>query len=209
MAEYPSTGSILDNEDLGSKTRTGLSTQILIYVNEEPVGAVQSFTENQTKGVRRIGEVGTDGFIEIIPNIQTTIALELERVVFDGLSLPESLSRGFRNIAAQRIPFDVVVVDKFTGSGDNAVVTTYHNCWFERISKSYTATDYVIVERAGVAAQFMSTVRGGEAVSLSQGVGGAREIPDRQEDSVEQAADAGKNGRRGSLDFPGLITAAF
>ena len=42
MAEYPQTGSILD-----SKTRTALSTQIVIMVNGEAVGAVQSFSECQ------------------------------------------------------------------------------------------------------------------------------------------------------------------
>ena len=43
MPTYPATGSILD-----SKTRTGLSTQVIIMVNNEPVGAVQSFQENQS-----------------------------------------------------------------------------------------------------------------------------------------------------------------
>ena len=44
MATYPTTGSNLD-----SKTRTGLSTQIIIMVNNEPVGAVQNFQCSQSR----------------------------------------------------------------------------------------------------------------------------------------------------------------
>jgi hypothetical protein len=203
-ATYPKTGSVLD-----ATTRTGLSTQIVITVNGEPVGAVQNFSETQSKTVRRVGEVGTDGFIELVPQTPTTVSLELERVVFDGLSLTESLSRSWRNITSQRIPFDIEVIDQFTGTDKDAVVTTYKNCWFERTSKSYASGDYVIVERATVAAEYIFSVRAGQAVHESQGVGGARDIPTRQIDSsgVEAAADTGN--RRGALDAAGIISAAY
>lgn len=207
MADYPNTGTIFDNPDNGSKTRTGLSTQIVVYVEGEPVGAIQSLTENQNRPVKPIQEVGTDGIIEIVPNGAATISLTIKRVVFDGLSLPEAFSRGYRNIHAQRIPFDIVVIDKFTGDGDNAVVTTYHNCFFKSLSKSYSADNYMITEDAGVDAEFMSTTRAGGPVANSQGINGGREIPGRQVDSVEQSADTGT--RRGPLDFAGLISAAY
>lgn len=193
---------------LGAGTRTGLSTQILIVVNGNPVGAVQSFAETQQKTVRRIGEVGTDGFIELVPQTPTTVSIEVERVVFDGLSISESMSRSWRNITAQRIPFDIVVIDQFTGTDedDQAVVTTYMNCWFERVSKTYASGDYVIVERASVACEQIATTRGGDAVYKSQGL--AKSI-NRQIDNagIEAAADTGS--RKGALDFPGLISAAF
>lgn len=204
MADYPNTGSILD-----SKTRTGLSTQIVIMVGTEAVGAVQSFAENQSKTVRRIGEVGTDGFVEIVPQTQTTISLDLDRVVFDGLSLTESLSRGYRNIASQRIPFDIVVIDKFSSSSEaDWIVTTYHNCWFERISKTYQATDYIIAERATVAAEYMSTARSDDAVGRSEPIEGLRQV-NAQKDEVEMNADAGIDGRRGSMDFNGIFEAMY
>ena len=207
MADYPNTGTIFDNPDNGSKTRAALSTQIVVYVEGEPVGAIQSLDETQNRPVKSIQEVGTDGIIEIIPNGAATIQLTVKRVVFDGLSLPEAFSRGYRNIHAQRIPFDIVVIDKFTGDGDNAVVTTYHNCFFKSLSKSYSADQYMITESAGVEAEFMSTTRAGGPVADSQGVNGGREIPGRQVDSVEQSADTGT--RRGPLDFAGLISAAY
>lgn len=207
MAEYPNTGTIFDNPDNGSKTRTGLSTQIIVYVEGEPVGAIQSFQESQSRGLKNITEVGTDGIIEIVPSSAATVSLTINRIVFDGLSLPESFSRGYRNIHAQRIPFDIVVIDKFTGDGDNAVVTTYHNCFFKSLGKSYSSSDYIIQENASVDAEFMSSTRAGGPVADSQGVNGGREIPGRQVDSVEQSADTGV--RRGPLDFAGLISAAY
>ena len=209
-ADYPNTATLFDSAAVtGAKTRTGLSTQIIVYVNGEPVGAIQSFQEQQTRGLKSISEVGTDGLIEIVPQSSTTFSLTVQRIVFDGLSLPEAFSRGFRNIQAQRMPFDIVVIDKFTGTDNNAVVTTYHNCWFKSMAKTYQVTDYTITENASVDCEYVSSTRAGEAVAESQGVQGAREIPGREMDNIEQAADAGKSGRRGSLDFPGLISAAY
>jgi len=208
MADYPNTSTIFDNKNLstGGTTRTGLSTQIIVYVKGQPVGAIQSFQETQARPNKKIGEVGTDGWIEIIPNTQATVSLTVNRIVFDGLSLPEAFSRGFKHIHSQRIPFDIVVIDKFTGT-DNAVTTTYHNCWFNNLGKSYTSQDYTITENASIDVEYVSSERKGEAVAASQGVAGAREIPVTDTDAVEQAAD--KGDRRGVLDFPGLISAAY
>jgi hypothetical protein len=199
---YPNTGSILD-----STTRTALSTQVIIMVNNEPVGAIQQFSENQSRSIRRITEVGTDGTIELAPESAAEVEVSINRVVFDGLTVTEAFSRGFRNIQSQRIPFDIVVIDQYTGTGDDAVITTYHNCWFTSINKSYNSSDYIIVEDASVKVEYISTIRGGEAVALSQGVGGSRQIAGTQIDEAELQADSGV--RRGALDFPGLISAAF
>jgi hypothetical protein len=201
MAEYPRTGSILD-----SKTRTALSTQIIITVNGEPVGAVQSFSESQARSARRIYEIGTDGTLEIVPESPATFSLRIDRIVYDGLSVTESMSRGFRNIQAQRIPFDIVVIDQYTGVDLEAIITTYENCWFTSIEKAYNADNYIVTENVSVEVENIKTLRGGEAVALSQGAGGARQIP-LQLDDVELLADSGV--RRGSLDFPGLISASF
>jgi hypothetical protein len=201
MATYPRTGSILD-----STTRTALSTQILIMVNNEPVGAVQSFQESQSRPAKRIAEIGTDGTVEIVPQEIAKFNLTVDRIVYDGLSVTESFSRGFRNVQAQRIPFDIVVIDQYTGTDDDAVITTYENCWFTSISKTYSADNFIITENVAIEVENIRTLRGGEAVALSQGVGGSRQVP-TQIDEVELLADSGV--RRGSLDFPGLISAAF
>lgn len=202
MATYPRTGSILD-----STTHTALSTQIIIMVNNEPVGAIQDFTITQRRSNKRIGEVGTDGTIEIVPNQRADITLSVNRIAFDGLSLPEGFSRGYRTIQSQRISFDIVVIDQFSGTGDDAIITTFHNCWFNNLGKSYKADDYTIVEQANIDVEYMSEIRGGEALALSQGVGGARQIAGIQIDEAELQASSG--ARRGALDFPGLISAAY
>jgi hypothetical protein len=202
MADYPNTGSILN-----SNVHTALSTQVIILVNGEPVGAVQSFGENQSRTNRRVTEVGTDGTIEIVPQSAAELTLTIDRIVYDGLSVTEAFARGFRNIQAQRIPFDIVVIDQFSGTDDDAVITTYYNCWFNSIGKTYSATDYIITENCGIDVEYIATVRGGEAIALSQGVGGGRQLSSIQIDSVELEADTGL--RRGALDFPGLISAAF
>lgn len=202
MAEYPNTGSILRDN-----IHTALSTQIIILVNNEPVGAVQSFQEQQNRATRRVTEVGTDGTIEIVPQSATEISVNVDRIVYDGLSITEAFARGFRNIQAQRIPFDIVVIDQFSGTADDAVITTYHNCWFESIGKTYSSSDYVITESCTIKVEYIATSRGGSSIANTQGVGGGRQLNGIQIDSVEQQADSGD--RRGSLDFPGLISAAF
>lgn len=201
MATYPNTGSILRDN-----IHTALSTQIVIMVNNEPVGAVQSFAESQSRRNKRVFEVGMDGTVEIVPESPTEMSLSIDRIVYDGLSVTEAFSRGFRNLQAQRIAFDIVVIDQFSGTGDDSVVTTYHNCWFNKIDKTYRSDNYIISESCGVDVEFISTLRGGDAVAKSQGAGGARQIS-ADIDDVELAADTGS--RRGALDFPGIISASF
>ena len=209
MAEnlsYPYTGTNLD----AGKTRTGLSTQIVITVNGEPVGAVQSFQVQQQRGTKKISEVGTDGIIEIVPSAPTNITLSVTRIVFDGLSVTEAFARSYVNVAAQRIPFDIVVMDRFHGDEVDDVVThTFHNCWFTSIGKTYNSSDYVISENASIDVEYVSSHRGGSPVADTQGHRGARDIPSRHIDAsgAESAADTGDT--RGSLDFPGIIQAAY
>lgn len=216
MAGYPNTGS-----RLSSSISTTLSTQIIIQVemndgSVEPVGAVQSLSEKQSRGLARIVEIGTDGVIEIVPNKATEFTLSLERTVFDGLSLPEAFGRGFRNIQAQRFPFNIQVVDVSAGivdsqgvvGKDSTVITTYHNCWFSSTSTPVKADNYIIMQSAEVWCEFITSVRAGDAVAKSQAAGGGRSIlTPGQVDPVEAAADSAR--RLGALDFAGLLRAGF
>lgn len=204
MPSYPKTGSNLD-----STTKSSLSTQIIIMVDNEPVGAIQSFQINQSRSLKTVTEVGTDGIVEIVPSGATTTSLTINRLAFDGLSLPEAFSRGFSNLQSQRIPFDIVVIDQFSGTGNDAIITTYHQCWFKSLGHTYSNSDYTITQNANADCTYVSTIRGGEAIALSQGVGGGRQIPGAHIDVAEIAADSGSNGRRGALDFPGLISATY
>lgn len=201
MSTYPTSGSILD-----SNTRTALSTQIIVMVGTEPVGSIQSFSESQNRGLERIKELGLDGTLEITPSSATEISLRVDRIVFDGLSITEAFARGFRNIQAQRKGFDIVVIDNYTGDGDNSVITTYSGCWLQSVEKTYNADNFIITENVSIEVEAISTLRGGEAVALSQGVGGGRQIP-IQLDDIEQGSDSGKF--RGSATFINLLSATL
>ena len=204
MADYPRTNSTLDS----GRSRTGLSTQIIVFANNEPVGAIQSFGESQSKSTKKISEVGTDGIIEIVPQAPTNVTLNITRIAFDGLSITEAFSRGWRNITSQRIPFDIVVIDSFAGEGfEEAIVTTYHNCWFTSASRTFSSSDYVISEQCNMDVEYISTTRGGSPLSESSMEFGRDISASQQLDPVEAAADSGQ--RRGSLDFPGIIRAAY
>lgn len=201
---YPSSKSSLD-----SKTKTGLSTQIVIMVNNEPIGAIQSFQTTQQRSNKRIPEVGTDGFIEIVPQSQTSVTLSVTRIVYDGLSVTQAFGRGFVHLQSQRIPFDVVVIDKFFGDAEEEkMVTVYKNCWFNNIGKTYQSSDYVISETASIDVETVYTLKGGRPVAETSSQG-QREIPgmDRDEAGIESAADSGK--RRGAMDFPGIVKATY
>lgn len=212
MATYPSTGSRLT-----SGISTALSTQLVIQVEKsdgslESVGAVKELTETQNRGLARIVEIGTDGVIEIVPNKATEFTLSLTRTVFDGLSLSEAFGRGFRNIQSQRFPFNIQVVDVSAGvldaqgavGKDSTVITTYHNCWFNRMSTPFKADDYIIVQTSEVWCEFVSSSRSGQAVALSQAAGGGRSIlTPGMVDPGEAAADSGR--RLGVLDFAGIM----
>jgi hypothetical protein len=191
MADYPLTGSLLD-----SKTHTLLSTQIIVKVGQNAVGAIQSLTTNVNRGLRRIPEIGTDGTIEIVPNRITETTLTVRRVVFDRLRMTEAFGRGFINIQAQRIPFDIEVHENF--KNESAQVHVYRNCWFTRVGTTYGTDDYVVTEDADIWAEFVSVMFPVD--------GGERGLP-FQKDSIEAATDLGQ--RRGSLDAAGLIDAVF
>lgn len=200
-------------------TNTGLSTSILLVCDGQPVGAIQSLVVSETRSLRRIPELGTDGFIEIVPQSGAEVELRVTRIYFDRKSITAAFNRGFVSIHSQRIPFDIyqynfqdVAVSGVSGQFDPAneydvsnlsaanpglITTIYENCWFTSISSNYTATDYVISQDASIWAEFVHTHANGDPnqpASLGQ---------PQFVDNVEKKADI---GRRGSLDARGLST---
>ncbi len=200
MASYPNTGSTLT-----SSISTGLSTQIIIKVANNVVGAVQSLSISQTRPLYRGGEIGLDGTLEIVPNNRTETSLSITRIVFDRLRLPEAFARGFISIKSQRIPFDIEIIDRTAGSDEKAVTHKFTNCWFGQYQTPYQANDYIISETATIQVEDYSVILGSSSQNAAQG--GARNVT-YQEDSVEREVDRDSN-RRGTMDAPGLIDAAF
>lgn len=216
MAISRNTNTILDGSEVSNgQTRTGLSTQIVVLVNGNPVGAIQSFGGTQQRTTRPVMEVGTDGVIEIVPSGATTISLSIQRIVFDGLSLPEAFSRGFMNIAAQRIPFDIVVIDRFGGTSAtdayaDSIVTTYKNCWFTNLSKTYSSSDYIVSESASVSCETVFSTKnnapiGGTGVGFSDDPRTAGVQTDQA--GIEQSVDSGE--ARGSMSTFDIINSTF
>jgi hypothetical protein len=109
------------------RVQAGLSTQIIIQVEADDsdavytIGAIQDFTYNQSRPLKRVEEVGTDGTVQIVPTGTTTFDLSIKRIVFDFQRLPQALQREYRHIHAQRRAFNIVVTDynSYLGVGAN------------------------------------------------------------------------------------------
>ncbi len=206
---YPHTGSQLT--DAGRNvTRTGVSTNIIIQVDGNPIGAIQSLNINEDRSIKMIDEVGTDGHIDSVPDKSTNISGTCKRVRFDNLRVASAFSRGFVHVAAQRIPFDIVILDIFAADeddadgfngSDNVITTVIKNVWIKSIKVDYTSSDFVISENMDWTAEHIYSYlgQGQPAVPGPE----ARQIPIIDNDAFERAADMGK--RRGALDAAGLI----
>lgn len=189
---------------------TGLSTQVIIEVNNQAVGAVQRFVPRQQRNIRGVPEIGTDGFIEKVPNQATDITIDVERVVFDRLRLPAAFARQFVNIAAQRVPFDIRVFDKSNvqspaddgdveGNAEGITSHIYKNCWFQNFQTTYQTQDYIVTETAAISCEYVRSFQGQNQPAVDGGLRGIS--ADDTGGNIERLADL---GRRGSLDAAGL-----
>jgi hypothetical protein len=202
----------------GAATATGLSTQILIQVDGQGIGAIQSLRVSERRQNRRITEVGTDGVIEIVPNQAAEVSLSVDRIVFDRKTLTEAFQRAFLHIHSQRIPFDIFVYDFSSAVSDTSldanpseldigsafdapanaegvITTVYENCWFSSLEGTYAGNDYIISQSAQIDCEFVRSFKDGK-----QNVPASRGEP-ALFDALEALADM---GRRGSLDARGL-----
>lgn len=197
---YPNTGSTLLGPNGTNKTSTALSTNIIIKVGPNTVGAIQTLSIDEKREVKAIDEVGTDGHIDSAPTKSVDITGSCDRIRFDRMRIAEAFSRGYVHVHAQRIPFDIVVIDNWNGDANNALFTTIKNVWITGITYNYGVQDFIITDRmTWLAETIYTTLANGNAAQ-----GGERGIP-LALDAIEQAADIG--GRRGALDAPGLLKA--
>jgi hypothetical protein len=190
------------NSTLNDNIRTGLSTQIVVKIRNTMVGAIQSLQISQNREFYRQEEIGTDGIVEIFPRGATKIEVTVDRIVFDGLRLPEAFARGFINIQSQRIPFDIDIMDlsefKTTVNlpqddvaraillkNNNAVVHSLKGCWFRSYAPTFSAEKFIVSERATIICEKIITTRNG----LSAVNGGLRGVA-YEKDSIERATDS-------------------
>ena len=197
---YPNTGSTLLGPNGANKTSTGISTNIVIKVGPNTVGAVQELSITENRSISMVDEVGTDGHIDSVPNKSTDISGNCSRIRFDRMRIAEAFSRGFVHVAAQRVPFDIVIIDNWNGDGNASLITTIKNVWIEQLSYAYRVSDWVITDQMSWKAETIyTTLANGNAA-----IGGERHMT-LAVDPIEQSTDVG--GRRGSLDAPGLLQA--
>jgi hypothetical protein len=208
MANAVNTGSTLTFPGGQNKTSTAISTNIIITVRNStggniPVGAVQSMAISEKRSIKMIDEVGTDGHIDSVPNQSTNITGSCQRVRFDRLRIAEAFSRGFVHVHSQAYPFDIVVFDVQKLAQGLQISTVIQNVWISGIDYTYQVSDWVITDTMTWEAEtIFSVLNNGSNTPVAQG--GEIGIP-HANIPVERDADTGLNGRRGSLDAPGLI----
>jgi len=162
------------------KLQAGLSTQIIIEAQDlngqfRAIGAIQNLAPTESRSLIRIGEVGTDACIEIVPQSMVNIQLSVTRIVFDYQRLPAAFQRGFRHIHSQRVPFDIQVrdynpyweINLEPGQSTNAVLTTrYVNCWITEYSSPYASDNYLITETAMIWAEHVFDLPVGGQIAI-------------------------------------------
>lgn len=193
---YPHSKSLLQ-----PRINSQLSTQIIIKVDDVSVGAIQQLQVNQNKNMVYEEEIGTDGIIEIHPQGAAKIDLTVQRIAFDKLRITESFARGFINIQAQRIPFNIQVMDLTDSivNSKNVVVHEFHNCWFKVYNSTLTVNNYLIMENVNIACEYVTSSVDG----INASYGGLRGI-NYIFDSVERKTDL--IGKRGRLDSSGMVS---
>jgi len=181
-----------------NKTSTGLSTNIVIKVGPNTVGAVQELSVTEARPISQVDEVGTDGHIDSTPKSSTNISGRCVRVRFDRMRIAEAFSRGFVHVSSQRVPFDIVIIDNWNGDGNSSLITTIKNVWINNIEYGHRASDWIITDQMGWEAETIyTTLSNGNAAT-----GGERGII-LANDPIERSSDTG--GRRGAMDAPGIL----
>ncbi len=208
---FPSTGSTIDIAGHNT-TQTAVSTNILISVGPNPVGAIQDINITEKRQLKMIDEVGTDGHIDSVPNMSTNITGTCKRVRYDRMRIAEAFSRGYVHAHSQRYPFDIVIIDSWNGNPLNLsdtsqdIITTIKNVWIEEIQYQYQTSDWVIIETMNFQAETISSTLGSSNTPAAQG--GTRSIPLAllsPTSDIERAADVGN--LRGGLNPVGLLSA--
>lgn len=197
---YPNTGSTLLGPNGTNKTSTGLSTNIIIRVGPNTVGAVQELSVTEARPLVMVDEIGTDGHIDSVPRAATNVSGNCTRIRFDRMRIAEAFSRGFVHASAQRIPFDIVIIDNWNGDGNSALITTIKNVWIGNLNTTYRADNFIITDSMQWEAETIYTT----LANGNSATGGERNIP-LAIDPIERSTDIG--GRRGSLDGGGLLKA--
>jgi hypothetical protein len=197
------TGSIIQGDAGENKTVTSVSTNIIIKVGNIAVGAIKSLSVNEARRITMIDEVGTDGHVDSVPSQSTNITGSCSRTRFNNLRIAAAFGRDFIHVHAQRIPFDIDIIDTFAGIDEGThIITTIKNVWISKISTTYRSDDFVIMDDMDWEAEAIYSTLGATN-NVVPGPAGTRNLTPIQLNDFERAADRGL--RRGALDGFGLL----
>jgi hypothetical protein len=205
---YPNTGSTIYKNQTG----VALSTNILIKAGGNAVGAIQSIQITESRQIKMIDELGTDGHIDSAPERSTEITGQCTRIRFDRIRIFQAFGRDFIHIKSQRIPFTIEIHDTWAGDDANKIITVLSDVWFDSMNYTYSGNDWVISESANFKAEDIYSVYNGtgEAVGTKDpGGNGSRSIQTEKEVGTRFQLEADGGKRRGAIDGAGLINAAF
>jgi hypothetical protein len=202
------TGSTTGYLDGRNKTSTSLSTNMLVLVNDIPIGAIQELSVTESRGITMIQELGTDGFVDSVPTSSTKISGSCRRIRYDALRVTEAMGRSFIHLASQVYPFDFVIIDR-NRRGGNKISTVIKNVWLTNIQYSYTVNEWIITDNIQWEAEAIYSTLVGSGASAATGgdLGIKSSGPFNTEfvNDIERVVDRGASGRRGSLDSGGLL----
>lgn len=197
------TGTSLVDSQQNNRTATHLSTNIIIKVDGNIVGAVQSLSVNESRQIAMVKEVGTDGNIDSHPQSATSYTGNCTRVRFARTRITEAFGRGFIHAHSQRIPFDIEIQDIFADSDRaNAVITVLKNVWVNSLAVNYQADNYAVSETMGFTFERIYSFINNR--NVVQAASSDRQFPIVLNE-FEQQADRG--AYIGALDAPGLLNA--
>jgi hypothetical protein len=210
MANAVNTNSTISNPDGSNKTSTSLSTNILILVNNIPVGAVQSLSITEQRTIKKIQEIGTDGVVDSAPNQSVMVSGSCNRIRFDRLRISEAFGRGFLHAASQIYPFDIVIMDRQKQDVSVQISTVIKNVWIEQLNVNYQVNDWVIAETMNWQAETIySFINGGNAAAVGGELGIKHATFNTSVPNIEQVVDTGSGGRRGTMDSSGILDLAL
>ncbi len=186
-----------------NRTATHLSTNIVVKVDGNIIGAIKSLSINESRDIRMISEVGTDGVIDSAPSSSTQISGSCSRTRFARMRVAEAFGRSFIHVHSQRIPFDIEIQDIFHDSDPtNAIITTIKNVWIAGIRYEYQSDDFIIVDNMEWKAERIYSILNNGNVAQAVANGRANPII---LNAFEQEADRGQF--TGALDAGGLLNA--
>lgn len=197
------TGTSLVDSQQNNRTATHLTTNIIIKVDGNIVGAVQKLSFSESRSIAMIKEIGTDGNIDSAPQSPVTYTGDCTRVRFARTRIAEAFGRGFIHAHSQRIPFDIEIQDIFADSDRaNAVITVLKNVWINSLRTDYSSDNYIISETMGFTFERIYSFINNR--NVVQAASSDRQFPIVL-NQFEQEADRG--AYIGALDAPGLLNA--